>query len=273
MATATTKSPVLCIIRPMAKRSLLRRVSIGLVVTLVLIGGGLAGLVMGLSKPRPGALGGPAADELARRIERAVDKDAWDRTQAVRWFFGGRHRHLWDRKRMYDRVQWNDVTVLLNLTTKSGQVHRGGSRVTDADERKLLDKAYAYWINDSYWLNPLVKLFDDGVTRKTVVQPDGSMALEVSYGGVGLTPGDAYLWLLGPDGRPSGWQMWVSIVPLKGLHVAWDGWTRLSTGAWVSTEHKFQYLPVTLRLTELAGAATLAELEPGPDPFAALEGR
>lgn len=272
LATATTKGPGLCIIRPMAKRSVLRRVLIGLVVTLVVVVAGLAGLVMGLSKPRPGAQGGPAADELAHRIERAVDKDAWDRTQAVRWFFGGRHHHLWDRKRMYDRVQWNDVTVLLNLTSKTGQVQRGGSRVSGADERKLLDKAYAYWINDSYWLNPLVKLFDDGVTRKTVVQPDGSMALEISYGGVGLTPGDAYLWMLGPDGRPSGWQMWVSIVPLKGLHVAWDGWTRLSTGAWVSTEHKFQYLPVTLRLTELAGAATLAEIEPGPDPFAALQG-
>lgn len=232
----------------------------------------LAVLVFALSKPKPGAQSGPAADELARRIERAVDKDAWDRTLAVRWFFGGRHHHLWDRKRMYDRVQWGDVTVHLDLTNKRGVVQRGGSRVGGDDERKLLDKAYALWINDSYWLNPLVKLFDDGVTRKTVAQPDGSLALVVSYGNVGLTPGDSYLWQLGPDGRPSSWQMWVSVVPLKGLSVSWDGWTRLSTGAWISTEHRFQYLPVTLRLTEVAAAPTLAELEPGPDPFAVLEG-
>jgi hypothetical protein len=240
------------------------------VVVLVLLALGLAVAVVALSQPRPGAQGGPAADELARRIERAVDKDAWERTQAVRWFFGGRNHHLWDRKRMYDRVQWGDVTAYVNLTTRGDVVQKGGTWVAGKEQRKLLDKAYAAWINDSYWLNPLVKLFDDGVTRKTVAQPDGSLALEISYGGVGLTPGDAYLWLLGPDGRPRGWQMWVSILPVKGLSVAWDGWTQLSTGAWVSTEHKFQHLPLTLRLTEVAGAPSLAELEPGPDPFVRL---
>ena len=241
-------------------------------IVLVVLALGLAVAVVALSQPRPRAQSGPAADELARRIERAVDKDAWERTQAVRWFFGGRNRHLWDRRRMYARVAWGDVTAYVNLTTRGGVVQKGGSWVTGGEQRKLLDKAYAAWINDSYWLNPLTKLFDEGVTRKTVAQPDGSLALEVSYGGVGLTPGDSYLWLLGPDGRPRGWQMWVSILPVKGLFVAWDGWTQLASGAWVATQHQLTGTGVKLDLTDVAGATTLKDLVPGPDPFAMLVG-
>ena len=95
-------------------------------------------------------------------------------------------------------------------------------------------------------------------------------ALLVSFGSGGRTPGDAYLWTVGADGRPTAWRMWVSILPIGGLKVSWAGWTRLSTGAWVATEHALG--PIDLCLTQVEGAASLAALlGDQPDPFAPLE--
>lgn len=261
----------------------------GGVLAFLVAGGWIAAVV--LSKPLPKGETGARADELARSIEKAIDKDAWARTGAVKWTFRGKNRHLWDRQRNLDRVIWDDVYVLCDLSNRTGVAFKQRKRVTGAAERKLVEKAYAGWINDSFWLNPLVKLFDDGVTRsvieKTPGQNPGAPALLITYGGGGLTPGDSYLWLLPdqPEGvggagaavpsellRPRAWRMWVSIIPIKGLENSWDGWTRLATGAWVATHHQFTGTSLKLDLTDVAGAATLKELVPGPDPFAPLLG-
>jgi hypothetical protein len=252
----------------MATRSPLRKIVIVLVGLLLFLGGGLALAVIAFSKPLPGGEAGPEADRLARLVEASVRKDAWDRTQAVAFTFGGRNQHLWDRRRSYDRVRFGNVEVLVDLSQRKGVAFEKGVRQTGSREAKLVEKAYAAFINDSFWLNPLAKLFDDGVVRKRVPR-DGQADLLVSYTSGGLTPGDSYLWLLGPDGRPRGWELYVSIIPLKGLMFTFEGWTPLSTGALVSTEHRALGIP--LRLTDVAGAATLAELVPGPDPFALLQ--
>ena len=250
-------------------RSWLRRIGIGVATLLLLIVIASVASCALLSKPRPDGETGPRADALAHSIENVINKEAWARTGAVRWHFGGRNRHLWDRQRMLARVIWGgDKRVLLNLTTKNGLAYVGDKQVSGAQEQKLLAKAYAHWINDSFWLNPLVKLFDDGVQRKLVTQPDGTQALLITYGGGGLTPGDAYLGLLDGNGRPRAWRMWVSIIPIKGIEGSWEGWSALSTGAWVASEHHMSLF--NLRLTDIAGASTLSELEPGTDPFAAL---
>jgi hypothetical protein len=229
----------------------------------------LVGAVVLWSKPRPDGEAGPAADALARSIEAAVGKDAWERTGAVTWSFRGRRRHLWDRQRMLDRVEWGDNQVLVNLTTQRGLAFKKGVAQSGEAGEKLLKKAYAFYINDSFWLNPLVKLFDDGTVRKQVAQPSGRPALLIQYMSGGLTPGDSYLWLLGDDGRPIENRMWVSILPLKGLGISCEGWVTLSTGAQISTLHKGP-LSLAVRLTDVKGAASLAELWPGPDPFAAI---
>lgn len=268
------------------KRSLWRRIILAIgVLLVVLLAGGWA-LVAVLSKPLPKGEAGARADELARSIERAIDKEAWERTGAVKWIFNGQNRHLWDRQRSLDRVIWDDVYVLCDLSKQTGVAFRRRQRVTGAAERKLVAKAYASWINDSFWLNPLTKLFDAGVTR-SVIEPTAGQnprtpALLLSYGGGGLTPGDSYLWLLPEpsDGaatgsalsRPRAWRMWVSVIPIKGVENSWDGWIQLATGAWVATHHQVPGTSLKLDLTEVAGAATLKELVPGPDPFAPLMG-
>ena len=215
-------------------------------------------------EPRPRGRSGADAEDLSRRLEQAVALDAWERTGAVRWTFAGEHEHLWDRERDVARVRWDDVEVLVHEGSASGRAYRGGVEVEGEDARSLLERGNAAWINDSFWLNPIAKLRDEGVTRSDI---DGALLVEYSSGG--LTPGDAYLWFLGDDGAPVRFRLWVSILPIGGVEATWEGWVDLATGARISTRHRGP-LGLVLELTDVEGAATLAELEPGPDPFAPL---
>jgi hypothetical protein len=130
---------------------------------------------------------------------------------------------------------------------------------SDLDE--ALADAWKAFCNDTFWFNPLVKLFDDGTERALVRTETGADALLITYASGGVTPGDAYLWHLGPDDRPTAWQMWVQILPIGGVRMTWSGWVALETGAVVSTFHEGTV--ANLALTEVAGTATLDALEPG----------
>jgi hypothetical protein len=210
--------------------------------------------------PRPVGQPGPEADALARSMEAAVRKDAWDRTGAVRWSFFEQHHYVWDRDRDLVELKWGDSRALFRTGDQTGRVWSGGTEQTGADAEEALRAAYAYWINDSFWLNPVVKLFDPGVERSLVKLDDGRNALLISYTSGGVTPGDAYLWIPGPDGMPSSWRMWVQIIPIGGIETTWDGWTELSTGAKVSTQHEGWGRMMTF-ITKVEGAENLEALE------------
>lgn len=248
-----------------------KKILLGLLGSVALLAGGLLLFAFAQSEPLPKGKSGPEADALAQRMRVAVHADAWTTTRAVRWDFGGRQQHLWDRSRWFARVRWDGgkYEALVDLNARTGVVRQDGVKLSDAEAAPLIKKAWAFWANDSFWLNPVAKTFDDGVVRELVTMENGSEALLVRYeGGSGVTPGDAYLWVPGEDGRPTHWKMWVKIIPIGGAEASWEGWTELSTGAVIATRHKLG--PVTLELTDVEGASTLAELEPGPDPFAEL---
>ena len=82
-----------------------------------------------------------------------------------------------------------------------------------------------------------------------------------------LTP-RRYLWRLDAVGVPTAWRLWTSVLPVPGLEVTFEEWTTLATGARVSLR---RHLGTEIVVT-VDGRATLAELEPGPDPFARLLG-
>lgn len=252
-------------VRSAAMRKVLKVIGfvvLGLVVAVVGVG-------LSCHKGRPTGQAGPAADEMARSVEKMVEREAWERTGAISWTFAGRRSHLWDRQRHLVRERIGDEEILINKETITGKAFRKGQPVPEPENTELVKRTHAHWANDSFWLNPLVKLFDDGVQR-SVVEQDGKKMLMVHYTQGGVTPGDAYLWSQGTDGMPDKLRMWVSIIPIGGVEATWEDWMTLPTGAKVATKHHFMGLEMVMG--DVKAAATLAELEPGPDPFAAIAG-
>ncbi len=135
--------------------------------------------------------------------------EAWEQTRFLRFDWvvevQGQERayvrHLWDRHQGRYRVEWTsregeEIVALFNIHTRGGHVQVNGQPVRDEDEQTYLDQAYARFINDSYWLlmplklkNPGVKLEYAGETRLDGQTYD---LVHVSFGEVGLTPGDHY---------------------------------------------------------------------------------
>lgn len=231
-------------------------------------------LVFVLRAPIPtGGVAGAEADALAHHLEEVVNRAAWERTGALMWSARGGRDHLWDKSRGLIKVRLGDTEALLDIGRQHGRAWQEGRELDGELRTAALARAYAAWVNDSFWLNPLVKLFDPGVKREIVAVPSGdpgTRALLISYTSGGLTPGDQYLWLIPEEGPPVAWRMWTSIFPIQGILVTWEGWIRFDTGALVSTQHHIPGLD--FELSNVRGAATLAELTGGEDPFAPLFG-
>lgn len=239
-----------------------------LLLALVVLFGGAAIFAWSQNEPRPSGESGPAADDLARKVQGAVGLEGWKATKVVRFNYAGRHHILWDRGRGYARVNVDDWSVLLRTRDFSGRAYRDGVEVTDASQKQqLLTEAEKWFVNDGYWLFPFEGLFDPGVTRAVVSRPGQPDGLLISYSTGGVTPGDAYLWELDQDGRPVAWKMWVSVLPIGGLRATWEAWERLPTGAQIATEHR---LGLRFRVQELSSGDSVVDVEPGPDPFLSL---
>ncbi len=223
-----------------------------------------------LSKPLPVGQSGPAADSLARVMLEAVNDSAWQEVGAISWNFAGKHRHLWDKKRHLARVQWKDFTVLLDLSKRDGVVLKSGKMVprSSGEHQTRIQQAWEYWCNDSFWLNPISKVFDEGVQRSLVELDNGASGLLVTYVSGGVTPGDSYLWHIGEDGLPVAWQMWVKIIPIRGLTATWENWLTLPEGAKIATLHRI--FSFKLQLSEIKSGKRISEIEPDVDPFALL---
>jgi len=227
-------------------------------------------------EPRPDGESGNAADTLARKIQDAVGHQGWREIRAIAFDFAGANRHRWDRERGYAYVTWGDlpapggendageIEVWLRLGDRSGVVTIEGRVVRGARADALREEAWKRHINDTFWLYPFGSFFDEGVTRKLVGD-----ALYVEYASGGATPGDGYLWRLDPSGRPTRWQMWVSILPIGGLEATWARWETTPEGAAIATEHELG--PFGFEVTNIRTAATAAGLTGGDDPFAVLQ--
>ncbi len=251
---------------PVVRKSWGRRLGVAFMVLAGLVATVVGALYLYLRNPLPQGVEGPTADSLAREMQRAVDHPAWERTGAVRWTARSGAEHLWDRARGYDRFRRRDVTVLLNLGTQRGVATRAGTRLVGEELDRALQRAWRAWCNDSYWLNPIAKVFDPGTYRERVELPGGERGLLVGYRSGGVTPGDRYLYIVGADGRARAWRMWVSVLLVPGIEATWEDWVRLPTGAWLSTRHRVA--GSVIAPSELRAGATLAEVSPGADPFA-----
>ena len=178
-------------------------------------------------------------DDLARKIEIAISKPAFDSLPFIGWNFNNYHYYIWNKRENKAIVHWSNIKVYLILDKVDGKVFKDGKEITSNFQRKrYIKKAWKYWCNDSFWVFAPYKLFDKGTKRSLVRTSDGNEALLVQYESGGVTPGDAYLWKVDKNYRPTAFKLWVGIIPLKGLEASWDQWVSGKSGAQYSTAHK-----------------------------------
>lgn len=225
----------------------------------------LAILFFVYNEPKPQGQKGTEADALANKMLRAIDKTGWDSTTYVQWNFKGMHNFLWDKDRHFVKVTWDENEVLLDTKKVDGKAFVKGVEQSGDNAKKMIQDAWGYFCNDSFWLNAPAKVFDPGTQRSLVTQEDGTKALMVSYESGGVTPGDAYLWILDKNGIPKSWKMWVSIIPVGGMEFTWDKWETLPTGAKVATFHTSSALD--LDISDLKAGTSLESMGLGSDPF------
>ena len=199
--------------------------------------------------PAARAQSDPAAVTLADQVLAALGgRDAWERTRYIAFDFVASRRDTvvsrrslaWDKasnriKLVLKNAQGKSFAVWTDLAHKDGTVLVDGAPADSATKRQWLDRAHAVWVNDTYWLLMPFKLRDPGVTLKAGGRDSTGKAsiLELSFAGVGLTPGDRYrvhvddtthlvtgweMMLEGnKDGRwkPAQWTGWKSVGDVK----------------------------------------------------------
>lgn len=175
------------------------------------------------------------AGQLATDVWKASGGENWTKVKSLRFTFGVEQQgktlfgaeHNWDVSAWTDEVKWKEKHVTVNLVTPA----------PDEDAQK----AYARWVNDSYWLLAPLKVRDRGVILKYegVNGSNGSSfeTLRLSFDQVGLTPSDQYLLYIDPKTKLV--RAW-DYVPKTGesMHATWDKY-ETHGGLNLSTEHRF----------------------------------
>ena len=218
-----------------------------------------------LNEPKPKGKPSKLADEITELMMAAVDKAAWDTTAIISWDFAGRQQYLWDKERNIVKVMWGENEVYLDTKTVTGRAFSNGKEVTT---NSLIQQAWKHFCNDSFWLNAVVKAFDPGTTRSLAKPKKGQGGIMVEYASGGVTPGDAYLWIVDENALPVSYKMWVSILPIGGVEFTWENWITLDTGAKIATLHKSAVFDLEIR--DVKGAASLEAYGFEKDPFSLM---
>jgi hypothetical protein len=195
----------------------------------------------------------PRAVAIADRVmETLGGKSRWDALVGLRWSFESARndtvlntrRHSWNKHTGWHRVSGTGrdgapFVFIHNLNTGEGRAWMGGQEIQGDSLAKLLTRAKAIWINDTYWLLMPYKLRDPGVTLgyadtvRTGDQVCDKVAL--SFRNVGNTPGDRY-WVHvdRATGRVVKWEMVLQGNQPPPVAYAWEGWEQ-KDGLWFAT--------------------------------------
>jgi hypothetical protein len=153
----------------------------------------------------------PAAASIVESMMTAMGgRDTFNNLGALRFSFSFSARdtvrsfrtHWWDKRTGSYRIQGKnrqgqDFVYLFNTNTKEGRAWLMGVEAEGDSARKAhLDRAYALFINDTYWFLMPYKLFDPGVhlafDGEATVGGSPVDRVKVTFDNVGLTPGDTY---------------------------------------------------------------------------------
>lgn len=195
--------------RPAAARRRPTRARLGLLALLVAAAAGSTAAADEVVT-EDAAVAGQGAEALAARtLEALGGAEAWERTRFLSFDFFGARSHHWDRYTGRHRLSGTgrdgeSYVVLQDLDDRSGRAWVDGVELEGEARDEWLERAYGAWINDTYWLLMPYKLRDPGVELRALGQEalsDGRTydVLELSFGDVGLTPGDRYRAYLDPE--------------------------------------------------------------------------
>ena len=198
----------------------------------------------------------PRAVAIADQVMTALGgKKQWDSLPGLRWTFGAMQgdsvrsarRHAWDKMTGRHRVDGvnrlgQSFTLIHTLgDSTSGMAWVNGNPIEGDSLKKLIRRANALWINDTYWMLMPYKLRDPGVTLKYA--GDTTMAgfaydrLALSFSNVGLTPGDRYwVYVNRADHRVERWEMVLEGDQPPPVAYTWEGWEQ-HDGLWFPTAH------------------------------------
>jgi len=185
------------------------------------------------------AQGAPSAQSVAERLQKALGgKEAWDNTHFIKFSFAGRRTHWWDKWSGRHRVEGQTkegqkYVVLENINTKEGTAYLDGKKAEGDKAKELLEGAYGAWVNDTYWLLMPYKLQDPGVNLtydgEETIGGKTYDKLALSFGNVGLTPGDRYWAYINRDtGLMDRWAFILQDMPKEGPPSVWgwEGWQK-----------------------------------------------
>ena len=135
--------------------------------------------------------------------------EAWNNARFVQFSFRvGKdgdfavdRQHLWDK--WEGRYRFEQTTregvkqiVLFNVNTKQGEVYADGEKLSSEAAAEAVERAHGAFINDMYWLAMPWKWLDSGVNLSYLGEKEYKGrpcdVVELSFDGVGLTPGDRY---------------------------------------------------------------------------------
>lgn len=204
------------------------------------------------NKPIPTGESGPEADALAYRMLDALNYKNFNNTKILEWSFRGDHHYKWDKEKEIVTVTWDNTILHLDLITPQSSIAEVNNVKTNYEETQdLIEKAQNYFNNDSFWLVAPFKVFDRGTERYLVDMEDGSEALLVTYTQGGDTPGDSYLWIIEPSGRPKSFKLWTKIIPIGGVEASWEEWIETESGVILPTLHKLG--PFSISMGDVKG--------------------
>ena len=199
----------------------------------------------------------PAAVRVAHDVMRALGgREHWDALPGLRWTFGiSSHdtvrfsrRHAWDKLTGRHRVEGTlgdgSPFVVVHTLGDSvrGRAWVAGRAIRGDSLHKFIRQANAMWVNDCYWFLMPYKLLDPGVHLKsegTVSDSAGTFQrVELTFGDVGLTPGDHYWVDVDPAShRVVRWQYVLQGRQPPPVRWTWEGWEQ-HAGLWFPTAHR-----------------------------------
>ena len=195
----------------------------------------------------PKGVSGEITNTLLDKVYQATNMESWRKnTEAVSftWDAIGKHTYFWDKKRGLIEVSWDDLRVKFFKKNLQGIVYKENNLIQDNKKKKrIIYKAYKYFVNDSFWLNPIFHLDSPGL--KTEYIDNNQLLVHFSEGGI--TPGDSYLFVLDENYLIDRMKMWVSVFPVKGISVDFENYIVTETGVKLALDHKTMFLNVSIK--------------------------